>query len=218
MFEVVGRTPAAARRKNCRSSRAERFDVVYLRAAQAYMLISMPTGTSTILGVFQVIPSSLKKFGVNSTPKLNLGPRPTPRKCGRSSVEHLRNSPDGRNFSPEQSDFSLGQGSAGDHADNAKTTRLRPSIDQLEFRAVSLARRSGSAQNIQPRKYRRDAAGPDSFGKVGCSSIGAIGCGCGKTISRRISTSDYRRVAADAGQLRPHRPYCRERNGALRSV
>jgi hypothetical protein len=30
----------------------------YFRAAQAYMLISMPTGTSTILGVFQVIPSS----------------------------------------------------------------------------------------------------------------------------------------------------------------
>jgi len=29
-----------------------------LRAAQAYMLISMPTGTSTILGVFQVIPFS----------------------------------------------------------------------------------------------------------------------------------------------------------------
>jgi hypothetical protein len=26
-----------------------------LRAAQAYMLISMPTDTSTILGVFQVI-------------------------------------------------------------------------------------------------------------------------------------------------------------------
>jgi hypothetical protein len=52
------RTPATARRKNCRSSRAGRFDAVYLRAAQAYMLISMPTGTSTILGVFQVIPSS----------------------------------------------------------------------------------------------------------------------------------------------------------------
>jgi hypothetical protein len=33
-------------------------DAVYLRAAQAYMLISMPTGTSTIFGVFQVIPSS----------------------------------------------------------------------------------------------------------------------------------------------------------------
>src|ERR1700738_5257086 len=28
---------------------------VYLRAAQAYMLISMPTGTSTIFGVFHVI-------------------------------------------------------------------------------------------------------------------------------------------------------------------
>jgi hypothetical protein len=31
----------------------------YLRAAQAYMLISMPTGTSTILGVFQAILGSL---------------------------------------------------------------------------------------------------------------------------------------------------------------
>jgi hypothetical protein len=29
--------------------------VAYLRAAQAYMLISMPTGTSTIFGVFQDI-------------------------------------------------------------------------------------------------------------------------------------------------------------------
>jgi hypothetical protein len=31
------------------------YGVVYLRAAQAYMLISMPTGTSTIFGAFQVI-------------------------------------------------------------------------------------------------------------------------------------------------------------------
>ena len=31
---------------------------VYLREAQAYMLISMPTGTSTIFGVFQVIGAS----------------------------------------------------------------------------------------------------------------------------------------------------------------
>jgi hypothetical protein len=31
----------------------------YLRAAQAYMLISMPTGTSTIFGVFQDIFSLL---------------------------------------------------------------------------------------------------------------------------------------------------------------
>jgi hypothetical protein len=36
-------------------SRADRSDEVYLRAAQAYMLISMPTGTSTIFGVFQAI-------------------------------------------------------------------------------------------------------------------------------------------------------------------
>jgi hypothetical protein len=58
ILKVVGRTRATARRKICRSSRAERFDAVYLRAAQAYMLISMPTGTSTILGVFQASPSS----------------------------------------------------------------------------------------------------------------------------------------------------------------
>ena len=37
------------------SSRADRPHAIYLRAAQAYMLISMPTGTSTIFGVFQVI-------------------------------------------------------------------------------------------------------------------------------------------------------------------
>lgn len=32
-----------------------RHDAFYLRAAQAYMLISMPTGTSTIFGDFQII-------------------------------------------------------------------------------------------------------------------------------------------------------------------
>ncbi len=82
-------TPATARRKHCRSSRADSFDAVYLRAAQAYMLISMPTDTSTILGAFQVIPSS-HEIGANSAPKPNLGPRPTSRKCGRSSLVHLR--------------------------------------------------------------------------------------------------------------------------------
>jgi hypothetical protein len=30
-------------------------EAAYLRAAHAYMLISMPTGTSTIFGVFQAI-------------------------------------------------------------------------------------------------------------------------------------------------------------------
>ena len=55
-FTGNGRKPAAsaATRNSCllepgRTLRS------YLRAAQAYMLISMPTGTSTIFGVFQVI-------------------------------------------------------------------------------------------------------------------------------------------------------------------
>ncbi|MGY3507022.1 hypothetical protein ACVW16_000184 [Bradyrhizobium sp. USDA 4474] len=33
--------------------------IAYLRAAQAYMLISMPTGTSTIFGAFQATVNSL---------------------------------------------------------------------------------------------------------------------------------------------------------------
>jgi hypothetical protein len=37
------------------TDRSRLFSRDYLRAAQAYMLISMPTGTSTIFGVFQVI-------------------------------------------------------------------------------------------------------------------------------------------------------------------
>src|SRR5947199_2902982 len=39
------------------------FAAAYLRAAQAYMLISMPTGTSTIFGVFQAILALLAKTG-----------------------------------------------------------------------------------------------------------------------------------------------------------
>jgi hypothetical protein len=44
----------------CRGPKQDRFlsragRAAYLRAAQAYMLISMPTGTSRIFGVFQVI-------------------------------------------------------------------------------------------------------------------------------------------------------------------
>src|SRR4051794_20117228 len=35
----------------------------YLRAAHAYMLISMPTGTSTIFGVFQAMVALLAKTG-----------------------------------------------------------------------------------------------------------------------------------------------------------
>jgi hypothetical protein len=40
-------------------NRADRPEPAYLRAAQAYMLISMPTDTSTIFGVFQVIQTSM---------------------------------------------------------------------------------------------------------------------------------------------------------------
>jgi hypothetical protein len=39
----------------------------YLRAAQAYMLISMPTGTSTIFGVFQAIPILLLSGRLSSS-------------------------------------------------------------------------------------------------------------------------------------------------------
>jgi hypothetical protein len=42
----------------------------YLRAAQAYILISMPTGTSTIFGVFQAILALLAN-GTHSALKIN---------------------------------------------------------------------------------------------------------------------------------------------------
>jgi hypothetical protein len=51
-----GRLPRLDAADRC-TSRADRLDI-YLRDAQAYMLISMPTGTSTIFGVFQLIHSS----------------------------------------------------------------------------------------------------------------------------------------------------------------
>jgi hypothetical protein len=74
----------------------------------------MPTGTSTILGAFQVIPSS-QEIRRELTPKLNLGPRSTPRKCGTSNPAHLRVRSDGGYFSLGQSDFALGQNSAAVH-------------------------------------------------------------------------------------------------------
>jgi hypothetical protein len=51
--------PAAARKRVHLSGRADRPEAAYLRAAQAYMLISMPTDTSTIFGAFQAIRTSL---------------------------------------------------------------------------------------------------------------------------------------------------------------
>lgn len=50
--------PAAARKQECLLEPGRSSVQPYLRAAQAYMLISMPTGTSTIFGVFQVILAS----------------------------------------------------------------------------------------------------------------------------------------------------------------
>jgi hypothetical protein len=53
-IRLDGRLPRLEARP-CFWSRADRLDAVYLRAAQAYILISMPTGTSTIFGAFQAI-------------------------------------------------------------------------------------------------------------------------------------------------------------------
>jgi len=41
----------------------------YLRAAQAYILISMPTGTSTIFGAFQAI-DVLQCYGANANSRI----------------------------------------------------------------------------------------------------------------------------------------------------
>src|SRR5262249_50582733 len=65
-----------------RRSRADRVSAVYLRTAQAYMLISMPTGTSTIFGVFQVIGGPPTGVGAMLTPRLNVGPARAQRKGG----------------------------------------------------------------------------------------------------------------------------------------
>ena len=54
--------------------------LAYLRAAQAYMLISMPTGTSTIFGVFQVIEISLAAGTTDCHPGPTIGPPPKYRK------------------------------------------------------------------------------------------------------------------------------------------
>jgi hypothetical protein len=43
--------------------RKRELSAAYLRAAHAYMLISMPTGTSTIFGVFQAILALLQERG-----------------------------------------------------------------------------------------------------------------------------------------------------------
>jgi len=52
------------------ASKLEAVAAAYLRAAQAYILISIPTGTSTIFGVFQAI-SALLANGTNSALEIN---------------------------------------------------------------------------------------------------------------------------------------------------
>jgi hypothetical protein len=72
------------------------------------MLISMPTGTSTILGVFQVIPSSQLVW---RELRAGVEPRSTSDIAQVRKIEdqRLRCMPDSRYFSLGQSDFSLEQ-------------------------------------------------------------------------------------------------------------
>jgi len=65
----------------------------YFRAAQAYMLISMPTGTSTIFGVFQAIRALLSESIQDGGPypdsgkKLTRGRRFVMRKAARRPAQ-----------------------------------------------------------------------------------------------------------------------------------
>jgi hypothetical protein len=56
--KVAGRSLKSKQQKTLFGP-GDRPEPVYFRAAQAYMLISMPTDTSTIFGVFQVIQPSM---------------------------------------------------------------------------------------------------------------------------------------------------------------
>jgi hypothetical protein len=89
--------------------RAGQIASVYLRAAQAYMLISMPTGTSTIFGVFQVIWGPPTSFGTTLAPGRNVGPPQGQRKCGTTTSVVECGRFDSRSFSLGQGHFSLGQ-------------------------------------------------------------------------------------------------------------
>jgi hypothetical protein len=64
------------------------FSIVYLRAAQAYMLISMPTGTWTIFGAFQVISFSqvFDSLKFDAKRRAALEPRTT---IGTTQVRHI---------------------------------------------------------------------------------------------------------------------------------
>ncbi len=62
----------------------------YRRAAQAYMLISMPTDTSTIFGVVQLIKVLPSSAGTTLVPALKLGRPQTQRKVERPFVAGAR--------------------------------------------------------------------------------------------------------------------------------
>jgi len=57
--DIAVRTGLANAHQSISTRKPRVTSAVYLRAAHAYMLISMPTGTSTILGAFQAIVSLL---------------------------------------------------------------------------------------------------------------------------------------------------------------
>jgi hypothetical protein len=68
-----GLTKAPAAARNDATGPGGVIEGGYLRAAQAYMLISMPTGTSTIFGAFQAIHPS-QVFGANTLTDSKLRP------------------------------------------------------------------------------------------------------------------------------------------------
>jgi hypothetical protein len=61
-------TPARPAGGGLRTGQIVMLSICYLRAAQAYMLISMPTCTSTIFGVFQLISVSRDDDGAMIAP------------------------------------------------------------------------------------------------------------------------------------------------------
>jgi len=97
-----------------------------------------------------------KKFGANSAPELNLGPRSTLRKGGRSSVEHLRAKPASRYFSPGQNDFSLGQCPAGaDGRLGSQSKAAWKEYSDITYRLLDVRLSSGTARATWVKKYSR---------------------------------------------------------------
>jgi len=70
----------------------------YLRAAQAYMLISMPTGTSTILGVFQAISDLLSNGTADCRTRAAIGSPSKSRKRALRTRGMTSDGPNGRRF------------------------------------------------------------------------------------------------------------------------